>query len=139
MVVEMAYISWDNNFLTHIHVIDEQHKKLLKLINDLHEKLRAAQGIKVIRPIITSLFEYVTVHFATEEKYMIKYDYPEFEAHSREHNEFHVKVQEFDKKHKIGSILLAREVLLFLGTWYRNHILTIDKKMGQYLQNKGVI
>jgi len=130
----MSYIKWDNNLLIGIEEIDAQHKHLFELINNLHEKLVTGQGHDVLTDTINSLVLYVHEHFTTEENYMERQHYPEYESQKKEHNIFYQKVKSFQAKYKTNSPLLARDILIFLGEWYRKHIAERDKKIGEYMR-----
>ena len=134
----MDYINWNKSLLVNINEVDKQHRNLFNKINELHHNLVSGSGSKVLNPLIASLFEYADVHFSTEEKYMKKYEYPEFDVQKKEHNEFIIILEGFNKKYKEGSPLLAREILLYLGNWFRKHILENDKKIGIYLKKQGI-
>jgi len=134
----MSYVTWDDSLAVHVEEIDNQHKKLFALINELHEKMVAGLGTDALKPVISSLFEYLIIHFSTEEKIMMKNEYPGFESHKKEHDGYVAQTKEFARNYKAGSPLLAREVLLYLGDWYRNHILKMDKKLGEYLQDRDM-
>ncbi|MFC1490325.1 bacteriohemerythrin [Candidatus Latescibacterota bacterium] len=133
----MAYIKWDDKLLINISVIDNQHQKLYELTNRLHAELLVGRGDKVLGEILTSLVDYVKVHFAEEENYMEKYNYPHYEKHKIAHKEFISKIRGYIMKYKDKTPLLAREILIYLRGWYEEHIINIDKIFGAFLHETG--
>ena len=84
-----------------------------------------------------SLVDYVIKHFATEEKWMNKYEYPDIDQHQAEHKAFASRIKDYITKYQDRQPLLAREILLYLGDWYGDHILRVDKKFGKFLEESG--
>lgn len=134
----MAFVQWDESLYVNIKEIDDQHKNLFLIINDLHSNLREGQGDTIIKPILSSLVEYVIIHFATEEKWMKKYSYPELKQHKQEHQVYVSEIKGFISKYKKRTPLLARDLLLSLGSWYRIHIKEHDKKFSNFLEDKNI-
>ncbi len=98
----MSFMEWNDKLLTGIKECDEQHKKLVSLINDLYEAMKQGRGKEIIDKILNELASYADYHFSTEEKLMNKYGYPELSIHKKEHESFKKKVKEFiEKKLKV--------------------------------------
>ena len=68
---------------------------------------------------------------------MKKYEYPEIDQQKTEHEAFKSNIKDFLMEYKDWKPLLAREILLYLGVWYREHIINIDKKFGRFLEESG--
>ncbi len=136
----MAFIKWQDEFLVGIPKVDEQHRKLLETINDLHLLLHTRVSPEKLKDIVFFLNEYVVEHFGTEEALMkASTALPEKlrERHFREHRFFVDKIQEFtgtletESANKEGYLL---DIFEFLGHWFADHILKIDKETAAYLR-----
>ncbi len=134
----MPYISWDDKFITGIRLIDDQHKKLVNMINDLHDAMMIGKGKQAVSKVIQELVDYTVSHFSTEEKFMIKYSYPWMLPHRSEHKKFVDQVSDFQKGYNEGKISLSIEIMNFLKDWLVNHIQNTDKKLGPFLKEKGL-
>ncbi|MBU7007425.1 bacteriohemerythrin [Phosphitispora fastidiosa] len=134
----MSYISWDDKFITGIRLIDDQHKALVQLINNLHDAMMIGKGKQAVSKVIQELVDYTVSHFSTEEKFMIKYSYPWMLPHRSEHKKFVDKVSEFQKGYNEGKMSLSIEIMNFLKDWLVNHIQSTDKKLGPFLSEKGL-
>jgi hemerythrin len=134
----MALINWSENFSVNIKEIDEQHKKLIFMLNDLHDAMKSGKGNDVMEKIFDGLLQYVGTHFATEEKYMSLHNYPGYIAHKTEHTKLTQKVLDLNKKFQQGAPVLTVELLGFLKDWLQNHIMGTDKKYGPFLNEKGI-
>ena len=91
----MSRIKWDDSMSVNISEIDQQHKQLITIINDLHEAMSEGRGKKILRVILRQLTDYTEIHFETEEIYFDKYKFPDAKNHNAEHAEFIQKISEF--------------------------------------------
>ncbi len=133
----MPHIGWDESLLIGVEEIDDQHKRMFALINELHDELSAGHGAVVIYRILNLLIQYVRDHFSTEEIFMKQVGYPSYEEHKREHTVFLEHVRLFKHKHKQSSPLLAREILTYFEIWYVEHIGHVDRQIGVFLSNRN--
>ncbi|MGC9141544.1 MAG: bacteriohemerythrin [Caldimicrobium sp.] len=132
----MSFMEWSEKLVTGVKECDDQHKKLVSLINELYDAMKQGKGKEVIDKALDELVKYAGYHFTTEETLMSKYGYPELAAHKREHEYFKNKIKEFlDKKAK-GEVTLSVEVMSFLKDWLLKHIMGTDKKYGPFLKQK---
>ncbi|MBE8539210.1 bacteriohemerythrin [Geoglobus acetivorans] len=134
----MALITWNESFSVNIREIDEQHKKLVSMINRLHDAMLEGKGKEIMGELLNDMVEYTITHFSTEEKLMKQHNYPGYVKHKAEHELFVSKVGEFKEKYEKGQLALTMEVLSFLKSWLTNHILNSDKKYGPFFNNKGI-
>lgn len=132
----MPFMEWSDKLETGVKEADEQHKKLVGLINDLYDAMKQGKGREVIDKVLDELVKYAWYHFTTEETLMSKYGYPELQAHKREHEAFKAKIKEFLEKKAKGEITLSVEVMSFLKDWLVKHIMGTDKKYGPFLIEK---
>lgn len=134
----MALFVWNDTFSVNIKQIDEQHKKLVNILNNLHDAMKSGKGSQVLSNVFAELIRYAGEHFTTEEKLMTAYNYPEYSSHKLIHNGLTQKVVEFQKNFQQGQKALSMEVMDFLKNWLQNHILGTDKKYGPFLNSKGI-
>ncbi|MFP4556545.1 MAG: bacteriohemerythrin [Bacteroidales bacterium] len=132
----MIFFEWDNRFVSGNKIIDDDHKKLVGLINELYTEMSSGDGENVVGNIINQLSNYAETHFKNEELLMKKFDYPEYYKHKAQHDTFAKKVASFAKKSKKDSISI--EVASFLKEWMTKHILLDDKKVIDYMDNRTV-
>ncbi|OHD16021.1 MAG: hypothetical protein A2086_04875 [Spirochaetes bacterium GWD1_27_9] len=135
----MDYFIWDKNYNTNIEKIDEQHEILLSMMNSLHNGLKLSDTHlnKIVANVINDLFDYISYHFKTEEDLMEKSNYPYYEEHKNEHSVFFKKMLEIQKEFSKGKLNIEKELLDFLKDWLIKHILATDKKLGNFLLEKG--
>jgi len=135
----MALLVWTNSMSVNIKEIDEQHKRLVDLINQLHDAMKSGKGQEALGKILSELADYTVYHFGTEEKLFKQYGYPEYARHKKAHDDLTKQVMEIKKSFDAGSSVVTVEVMNFLKDWLTKHILDADKKYTPYLNSKGVI
>jgi hemerythrin len=133
-----ALINWDENLSVNVAEIDKQHMKLISLINELHDAMKAGKGKDSLASIIVGLISYTESHFKVEEKYFVQFGYPDALAHKKEHTAFVHKVLEFQKGFEGGGMTVTIEVLYFLRDWLQSHIKGSDKKYSAFFNEKGL-
>jgi hemerythrin len=136
----MIFFTWQEAYLTHISEIDGQHQKLVALINALYSDLLGCQDndqkrIFIIRTL-EELIDYSFYHFITEEELLRKYDYPKYEEHKQEHEQFKLKIAQFMKEQESVERVLPFPIVVFLRDWLISHVLTTDKEYSAYLNEK---
>jgi hemerythrin len=134
----MAMIEWDDSFSVGVEEINEQHKKLVSMINELYDAMKAGKGKDALGPIINGLIDYTQVHFKTEEDYFDKFGYPLTQAHKLEHKGFVDKVTAFKSDFDAGNTSLTIDVMNFLKDWLIHHIKGSDKKYTEFFHEHGV-
>ncbi len=134
----MAIMEWNPTFSVKIKKFDDQHKKLVELLNQLHDAMKAGQGNAMLGPVLQSLINYTATHFKDEEQVMQANGYPELAAHKAEHEKLVKQVLDLQKQFQSGSSVLTLTVMSFLKDWLVKHIQGMDKKYGVFLNAKGI-
>lgn len=134
----MAIMNWNDSYSVNITSIDIQHKKLIDMINALHDAMAQGKGRDVMAPMVRDMATYAVTHFANEEKLMQEKGYPDFAAHKAQHDAFKQKVGDFQAKVADNKLGVTLEVMNFLKDWLSNHILSVDKKYAPFLNEKGI-
>ncbi|MES9938763.1 MAG: bacteriohemerythrin [Sedimenticola sp.] len=119
----MAYLQWSSSLDTGVDVIDEQHKRIVQYINELHDAQTSGSGN--IGEVIEDLVDYTVSHFAFEESLMEQAGYPFLEPHKKVHALFVKKVSGFVERFKAGEDVTG-ELLGMLQRWLVNHIRNED-------------
>lgn len=131
-------INWSDEFSVDIQEIDEQHKKLVGLINALYTALASKDQASKVEAILDELVEYTRTHFAVEECLLRLFDYPGYDEHKAIHDKIVERVVVFQSQYKAGDQTVGMELLYFLKDWLMNHIHKVDKKYSPHLTSRGV-
>lgn len=134
----MSFILWNDSYSVGVTLIDTQHKKLIKIINELNDAMGSGKGKEILSKVLFELINYVNTHFKTEEEYMVKYSYDEYEQHRYEHEKLTDEVKRFYQDFNAGKVVLSIQIMNFLRNWLMDHILIKDKHLGKFLNEKGI-
>ncbi len=134
----MAFMTWADNLSVGVAEFDSQHKKLIDLINSLHDAMKTGKGKDVMGSVLDELVKYTQTHFTAEEKLMIKYNYSDLNTQKTEHANFVKKASDLRNDFSSGKVSISLEVMKFLQDWLSNHILKTDKNYGAFFNKNGV-
>jgi hemerythrin len=129
----MALMKWDDTLSVQIDGIDVQHKKLVGLVNQLHDAMSTGTGRQVVGPVLDELVAYTREHFAHEEQLMRRAGYPDLGKHAAEHTKLTSEAAQLQQGVKAGNVL-TMDVMNFLVTWLSQHIMKVDKQYVPYLR-----
>jgi methyl-accepting chemotaxis protein len=131
-------IKWNDSYKVNVKVFDEQHKKLVGLINKLHRSMKTRSAGSTIGQILNELVNYTKTHFKAEEDAMRKHGYPGLAEQQRQHQDLIQQVAATQKKLASGNAMLSMDVMDFLKNWLIKHIQGSDKEYGPFFNSKGV-
>ncbi len=134
----MALMNWNDSLSVNVAEIDQQHKRLIAMINELDDAMKIGKGKDSLGKIVNSLIAYTGTHFKTEEKYFTQFGYPDTDSHKKEHAAFVQKVVEFKDGFEKKKLTLTIDVMSFLSGWLKNHIMGTDKKYTPFFNEKGL-
>jgi hemerythrin len=135
----MPLMVWNDKFSVGVTVIDQEHQKLVGMVNELYDAVQSGHGKEVLGKILDGLITYTKTHFAHEEKFFAETDYPDRVAHKRQHDDLTRQVLDVQTKYRAGATgTLSVEVLNFLKNWLITHIQGSDKKYVPHLHAKGI-
>ena len=128
--------TWDNRFNTGVAVVDEQHHRLVDLINQLGAISARQSTLDELGGILTELANYTVYHFKTEEDLMkqLKVDAAHQLAHLKAHQHFTEQVGVAAKILMGGGDVnnqIVVPLLKYLTNWLVQHILGADTRMGK--------
>jgi len=135
---KMALFNWNSSYSVNVKEIDLQHQKLVNMINQLHDSMKAGKGKEAMGSILDELVNYTKFHFKYEENLFQKTMYPESITHTRQHQDLVKQVAEFSSQFQKGEKLLTMDLMTFLKKWLMDHIMGTDKKYTVFFNSKGI-
>ena len=127
-------VAWDDSFSVGFKPIDDQHKVLVNMTNDLFSACKGdivAADLAFLE-IIKKALDYAETHFADEEEYLSEANYPHLDEQKEQHEVFVEEIQKTIDEFEAGNIepvYFAR----YLKKWLLNHIAVYDKRYAPYL------
>jgi len=126
----VSYVKWGSNLQLGVPFIDSDHRVLVRLLNQVHDCINDNEETTVLGSVIASLADYTNFHFQREERFQEFSDYSSLAQHQQSHIQFAEKVVAY----KTGFFadpqnFSAGELLDFLSTWLKEHILGEDAEL----------
>ena len=128
---DIVIFQWNQNFETGIELIDNQHKELVSILNQLANTIVNDNKVD-IDLAFNKLYAYAEYHFSTEESIWEKY-FPDgsfLDSHRSSHASFLPKVNKIRQLDSANSWQeVIEQIIQFLIRWLAFHILDDDKRM----------
>jgi hemerythrin len=136
---DKSFFEWQPEYCVNVATVDEQHQQIFAMAKVLYAAL--FEGVKTSEPekLFPRLIEHTALHFQTENKLMVENGYPGFALHAKRHEQIIRALSEFAAFYAAKGMTPKKEVGIFLKDWVMTHILTDDRRMGTYLNRKGII
>jgi hemerythrin-like metal-binding protein len=131
-------IIWREEMSIDHGIIDNDHKCLIRLVNDV-QVIRPGPGLpKQVAEILERLDAYARAHFEREEQLQSSVTYPQAQAHHQRHvalmGELHTMRSEWEGAHAPRDMVAFHVHLCnFLFHWLIDHILKHDLLMKPYV------
>ncbi|NPB07057.1 MAG: hemerythrin family protein [Aquificae bacterium] len=135
----ISVVQWGPELELGIPEIDEQHRRLVEMLNEFYRELEEGHKHEAARRFFEELEQYVNEHFTYEEAFMRKIGFPELERHRKTHELFKKLVKEELKRYESGDEKALREAVALALSWLYTHITRTDRKYAEYLKEKGLL
>lgn len=133
-LVEMRGVEWSRNLETGIPLMDEDHRHLVSLYNDILLSAKDARQ-SLMEERLMGLATYMEAHFSREEGLMAGCPPELVAAHRREHQqllaELSCQIEEWQERH-ISAAFLVR----FLYQWLLRHIVVEDMAFAKMISGR---
>ena len=131
--------------LVDMDFMNETHFEDVDLINELHQSIvtyakdSSNENFEILKLQYKNWQNHTINHFKTEEDLFIKYKYPEYSIHKKEHDDFiayveSVNLLNIDDNQK----QFLKELLGKIVQWVFKHIITTDFMYKDYLIRLGM-
>ena len=126
----MALLVWQAELDTGIDVIDQQHQRIVALLNQLD----VATGRDDQAAVLEELVDFTLSHVAFEEELLEESGYTFGPAHKRVHDMFVRRVGEYRMRFEAGEDITT-ELKSMLARWLFNHIRGDDKSYSKHVRH----
>ncbi len=124
----MARMEWKDAYGVGNELLDDQHRQLIELVNQLG-------GDGDLAEVLDGLGRYAETHFETEEGLLEAAGYPDLEEHRKYHAAFRNWLDDVVATHRAGgdAAVARRDVYHYLCVWLANHLLVQDQAFASWL------
>ncbi len=131
---EASWVAWDDSLSIGIDVIDEHHRYLFDLTNDLFEVVAGKRGVREVARILKALDQYAQVHFRAEERMMAHYGFDGMNRQLHQHQKFEERLREFYQELHENPLTAQFDALIYLREWLIRHIRQEDAQLKELLE-----
>ena len=119
---------WDDTYSVNAHMLDNQHKSLFSIINEVRNACISGADKQAMLTVINKLYDYSATHFRDEESVLRAKDSSLLEQQQTQHAIFLDYVISLEQKIQSDTEMVNQDILTFLQVWWEEHILKIDKQ-----------
>jgi hemerythrin len=132
---ENILVEWDDKYSVGIPLIDDQHKELIRLTNELFQGCRAGDddAREYFMSAIRATTDYVKYHFSAEEKLLENVKYPYLGEHRKQHEGFVLQMVNDVKSFQEGKKFVPNSFVRYLKDWILSHIAMMDTQYAKYI------
>jgi hemerythrin len=135
----MPFIVWTSEMSMDVKMLDNDHKRLAILINELHDGLLHGRAKEALEGIFEELVAYTRIHFAHEEQLLAVAGSSGAETHKQKHDHEFERILDLQVHFRSATESAAYlEVLDQLKDWLFAHAASIDKDSVASLKTTGV-
>ena len=130
--MQVLKISWKDSLKCGFTSIDQQHKQLISLINELFERMAGNCPLEDVHYYLSNIHELIGFHFKGEETVMRECYYPGYSLHKADHDRL---------LHEIGDIrrtltepndgVQKAALVRTIDDWFSVHFKTFDQAFHQ--------
>jgi hemerythrin len=128
-------VEWDDKYSVGITLIDEQHKELIRLTNELYQGCLAGtdEARAFFLKTVRGTLDYTNFHFSAEEKLMETVGYPHYAEHKKQHENFVMQMVNDVKSFQDGKKFVPNNFVRYLRDWILSHIAIMDTRYAKYI------
>lgn len=124
----MPLLQWKPEYTVDEVELDNDHREFFNILNTAYENVMNSIEVKSVLTKVDELLVLLRRHISAEEQYLMDSCYHEIDAHMAEHRQFMANIELLKTNHHASSLEATQELIVVLGNWILNHILTEDKK-----------
>jgi hemerythrin len=119
-----AYVVWKEMYSVGEPSLDDQHRQILSIINDLYLAREAGREYSELGALLDRMVAYTMSHFEHEERLMREWNYPDFDNHKAQHDQMRRRTAGLRSN---VNLVTGHDLLSFLKSWWTSHIQAEDK------------
>lgn len=133
----MHWISWSEEQTTGHSGMDNDHKRLVDLINQLAEGMENGRPKEFCSRTLEQFVQHTSLHFLAEEQLMDRYRYPKAPEHKALHSRLLKDVLAFKAAYDAGDSAQVLTLLVILDAWLHRDIAVADKALAEFAAALG--
>lgn len=133
----MSLIEWKDEFSIGIASVDQEHRELINLINDLHGKMSRGTDQDQVVSALGEIFAQISAHFALEEKIMRDTEYDGYPSHKSDHEALLDELRDIMDRVEDDGTFDEKRLSRELDVWFTEHFRTQDARFHRHVHASG--
>jgi hemerythrin len=129
---------WSDVFRVGVDDLDQEHRRLFALVNDLSETIGRTGKIDGHQRQKKELLDFARLHFKSEEALMEKHGYPRLETQRKDHHDLLERLERFAGAEERRTRPRAQTAVDYLKDWLIRHTLIEDLRYREFFEERGV-
>lgn len=132
---EKKLLSWSDDFMCDIAVIDDHHKRFFEEVNYYHGRMMEGISREEVDASLSRILDSFQHHLDEEENEMAQTGYPGRTDHIAQHEEVLSKLKQIQSEHLEGHDI-SLDFFDTLASWLTDHTSHHDKAFATYLREE---
>jgi len=129
----MGLLQWEKRYSVGIEAVDHEHRELVDLINQLHDKA-TVQGSKVaVLGFFGDLYKAISAHFALEERFMREKRYDQLPQHKSDHERLLDEIRDIMEDYEVNDLFDEKLLAQRIDAWFSRHFESHDARLHRAL------
>ena len=125
----MSLLEWKPEYSVGIASMDDEHREMIALINDVYAKLGTSPDADTIEDCLEEIFNTISLHFALEERIMREQGYDEYKDHKEDHEDLLDEIRDLMEAFVNSPTQGARMLEERLSDWFAQHFASFDARL----------
>ncbi len=131
----MPLIEWDEKFSVGVAAVDHEHRGLIALVNEAHERLARPGAAAAVADLLGEIHARIAAHFALEERLMQEQRYDGYAEHKADHerllDEIRDIMDDYADNRVYDELRFARRLAEWFSVHFQTHDARLHKSLGQ--------
>ncbi len=129
----MPLIEWDKKFSVGVAAVDHEHRELIGLVNDAHERLLRPGDDDAVMDFLGEIYARISAHFALEEQLMRIKNYGHYGEHKADHERLLDEIRDIMDDYEDDECFGEDQFAQRLKEWFTEHFRTHDARLHRQL------
>ena len=130
-----SFFTWEDSYLLHNHIIDDQHRQIARLVDELYQSVMAHEPKEARIECLIRLSTFARAHFVTEEQLLRMHKYDRYLLHKAAHEGLAHGLQGLRQQVASGERELTLEYIELIKLWVVDHFNEFDRACEQFLSD----
>lgn len=125
----MSLIEWDEKFSVGVAAVDHEHRELIGLVNEAHDRLMRPGTEGEVLDFLGEIYTRISAHFALEEQLMRAKNYDGYDEHKTDHERLLDEIRDIMDDYEDEAFFSEEQFAHQLRAWFTEHFRAYDARL----------